>query len=1148
MFVRLMRSGALVLLVLLSLAAWAAPRPVAGKAAAPSLLFIGKPGNYLEVAYLQELQAQGFQVQSAAWEEVSPRMLRRYNAVIVVSYTGEANVEAGVEGGFTPLKQRFIAEYLKAGGGVLFFTNTVGAYGKGKLGTVPQWLKQFGMNLYVEAIVDPKRAVLASPPSLKRYSIKFAWTDAITPHPTTAGVKNLWYPVGWGGHTASYAVPLEVSHQWTKLVQTGPDATLNILPPSDMWPELCRQNPPKGPYTLLASRTVNNGRLLICGVHPMWTVESPYHSSLGSVIMKVGEQGKPSDFARLFENSYRWLAAPSLQMGIYGMAVGELPPVPGDTQGIDWSQLTFPGPVTKYYRGTVGAHTALSTGKGTVKEWADAAKAAGFDFIIFAEDMAAMNKDKWLELHRQCKAATTPSFIAYPGLEYRNPIGTRGFLPVGYRYTDWFPKEWLTPDGKMLNIDRGWSPQKGWGATKNASGQIMTFLTHMENGYFDYAKGPTPPWDHKLYSYFTVFSTEKKQPLDSALKDYLHVCASASNPAPYALDLLFDPADLTGAIQAGRPHLVVSADPDPRAPEDTSLQTVFDRFVVNNAAYTLGSGCYRGWQGPVATQGPALRFMFRGGYQWEGVEFPRYWIERHAGPQEKDWYMPSWYGLKLCLDADSPAGIKSVTLYDGDQLFRQYDGKGQRQVRITLDVVQAPTRHLIAVVTDANGKQAVSREIWMEQQMQLYTYCGDRVNSFMVGFSPVHGHPYESIDKKAHEVRHFYPQMVSPDIVIDSYSTNAVYKYEELSDTMGWHNWAPHYPRADYTYAQRTFQWHNRHGNKVSYNTHFSQGVYWDGFVPMDETPKGQLLKPDLQIFENTLSLKKAITVDADGFLPGSVLTWEFPLNKEAPVVFTMTAIDDQGVSTSETDGSKPLAGALRDNSTVAFGPRGNAAGYTVRWTAEGLAYVTAVKDGKLLVKTGIKPGARNAAGQTIAWRTEQINRQFIPAQVQKPDWFAVKAGKLAGAPLCELHVSAQDNVAAVEIKRAATDLNCQPIVVDGVNRNWTAAYYEKPTGLIRPIGVLDGKAYAQLPGAKKNVTAIIGNLIRADRPEVQAEMFQETDGAGQPTGTWKVDAYNPTEQPLAVTFTVPAAFDLIKTRTHTATLPARGSVQFTLK
>ncbi|HEY3416508.1 MAG TPA: hypothetical protein VGM23_06465, partial [Armatimonadota bacterium] len=614
----------------------------------PSILFIGKPGIYLDVAYLHELQAHGFQVDSQPWEAIQPNVLRRYNTVVICGIWGIDNAIA-----FDETRQRYINEYMKAGGGVLVSITTMGSYTQVRLGSFPAWLKSYGIDLYIEAISDPTQQAPATSPSLKRYSIKFAWTTAIAKHPITAGVKTLWYPTGMGGHCATASTPLNISHQWQSLVQTSPGAKTDIS--TDVWKNMWRADRPAGPYTIFAARSVNNGRLAVLGVDPMWILWSPYHPSLGSEIMKVGEQGKPSDFWKLLENSYRWLSAPSLQMGSYGPDIAVHPPLAGATPAIPWNELTFPPAPKKYYRGTVGAHTALSTGKGSVQDWADAAKQAGFDFIIFTEDLAAMKGDKWKQLQSACKAATSDTFIAYPGIEYKNAAGVRGFAPLGYR--DWLHQEWLTDDGKMLNIDRGWTPEKGWGAkTGHKSGQIEFFLAWQMNGYFDFAHNPAPYWDNKLYSLFPVWSMQNKQPLDNALREFLHANTLHVNPSAYALDLLYDPADIATTLKEGRPHLVVSADADPRFPEEASLKTIFNRMVVNDTSDGLGSGCYRGWAGPVATQGPAMRWMFRGGYLWDGVEFPRYWIERYMGPQEADWYMPSWYHMKLRLDADSDAG------------------------------------------------------------------------------------------------------------------------------------------------------------------------------------------------------------------------------------------------------------------------------------------------------------------------------------------------------------------------------------------------------------------------------------------------------------------------------------------------------------
>jgi hypothetical protein len=45
----------------------------------------------------------------------------------------------------------------------------------------------------------------------------------------------------------------------------------------------------------------------------------------------------------------------------------------------------------------------------------------------------------------------------------------------------------------------------------------------------------------------------------------------------------------------------------------------------------------------------------------------------------------------------------------------------------------------------------------------------------------------------------------------------------------------------------------------------------------------------------------------------------------------------------------------------------------------------------------------------------------------------------------------------------------------------------------------------------------------------------------GQPTGTWRLELFNPTEKPMDAALTVDPAFSLVKNRTMKASIPARG-------
>ena len=168
--------------------------PVAAPATAPgAAVHRQAPGVHGGRPTCRSLEAHGFQVDAAAWDSVTPDLLRHYNAVIITGFWGEYasgnNVEAGVKSGFSGLRPRYLAEYIKAGGGVLVALNSMGAYGEGRLGEVPDWLKQFDCNFWVEAITDPARQVLASPPSIRRYNTMMAWTDDLAKHPITAGAK-----------------------------------------------------------------------------------------------------------------------------------------------------------------------------------------------------------------------------------------------------------------------------------------------------------------------------------------------------------------------------------------------------------------------------------------------------------------------------------------------------------------------------------------------------------------------------------------------------------------------------------------------------------------------------------------------------------------------------------------------------------------------------------------------------------------------------------------------------------------------------------------------------------------------------------------------------------------------------------------------
>jgi hypothetical protein len=212
------------------------------------------------------------------------------------------------------------------------------------------------------------------------------------------------------------------------------------------------------------------------------------------------------------------------------------------------------------------------------------------------------------------------------------------------------------------------------------------------------------------------------------------------------------------------------------------------------------------------------------------------------------------------------------------------------------------------------------------------------------------------------------------------------------------------------------------------------------------------------------------------------------------------------------------------------------------------MGYSVSRKKDFVTIKIGVLMKDRNKKGETFVWRTEHLNRSIEPDKATNPKWFDVAKGKAEKLPLCELHVDTENNVAVTELKKAAFDTESQPIVVRGVNPATTAYMYEKGTDKFRPVGVWDKKVFVQVPGNTENVTLVVGNIVIPDRDNVKVEMFPITDRNGKLTGKWLIDAHNNNEKDMKVTFSVPEAFDFIKTRSKTVEIPVRSSVRFEME
>jgi hypothetical protein len=101
-----------------------------------------------------------------------------------------------------------------------------------------------------------------------------------------------------------------------------------------------------------------------------------------------------------------------------------------------------------------------------------------------------------------------------------------------------------------------------------------------------------------------------------------------------------------------------------------------------------------------------------------------------AGGGWWDWTRYLWF-VKMSVSSD--AGLKEIVVMNGPHPFRRFLPGGAKHFEETLVLTHNDMHNLILIVTDANGRQAISDEEWDKNQLLQLTWCADRNN--MLGYA-----------------------------------------------------------------------------------------------------------------------------------------------------------------------------------------------------------------------------------------------------------------------------------------------------------------------------------------------------------------------------------------------------------------------------
>lgn len=673
----------------------------------PAILFGSLRGPSqagIDLTCFKELCDKGYQVDyTMNASELTWDRIRHYNVLVLYATTGK------------PDFPKLVTRFLEAGGGVLLICadHTIPTRS-----LVPDLEKPLDVRMPSECIEETDRARLGALTQASR-AVPIAWTENVAPSPISEGVKGMWYPPGMTS-------PVVPGKEWQVVVRASatarskPSRWLDTATADELNSVFWRKTPESAP-AFVVLRPFKAGRVVLINQWRQFTVGAGTRFIYNREVLSKGIDGKPSDMGRLIENSYNWLAEPSLASGAVGGYTTKpetlVPPNlrPNARQQFEYTFWYWEYQVAEWHRppqyapvfkGLIGARTALSSGKGTVAEYAAAARKAGLDFVIFLEDFATLSREDLRTLEAECKKHGNERLALIPGYSIPTNIGCRLML-IGTNPV--YPPEDVRtgPDKKVFDLQptdpktgkfRGYNgPSFGW--------LLGTWHTSTRDaGYYHLTGDPSwmQMYDLRLYALVALryYSGGK---LIEDVSDQYPITAQGTLPGqPVCVNEVSSPDELIREVASGNALTYAQA---------RSL----DRLMPDALRWT---GQYDGLN-PFISDGPII-------HAW-----PFCYRVMTAGSEN---FVVAPNVMASGIDVSAEKGLKEVRIYDGARLFRRFKLGGVKSWREMLLLNGTIQRNLVLVAEDTAGGRAISnpRRCWKSGGRQP-VFCSDHVNDCKSG-------------------------------------------------------------------------------------------------------------------------------------------------------------------------------------------------------------------------------------------------------------------------------------------------------------------------------------------------------------------------------------------------------------------------------
>lgn len=510
-------------------------------------------------------------------EPLNQPMLKQFHLVLMSQFGGLQAPwfsQADQVRNFFVMKRNIteVRAYVESGGGLVFIPNLGEAGGGAATEAFEPLLGPWGVRVVAANARDPEHGWET-----------YAWTTNITESPLTKDVKRLFYPTQMGRWDDLYPTPPIQLHdeRWRPVVRGMPGSSTQLcLRYTEWFPTEPAQDPP----ILAAIAELGQGRAAVFSISPIYLLSHAYQEpkkkyvgefstgEVNGVVVEKGDGKQTSDGRRLLLNLMKWTGSSGVAgLGGYTEAAYNALPKPDPPAIPKWLQGWRSDSGAQLYKTLIGARSAYSDGDGTVAEYAEAARKAGYSILVMTETFEHFEAKDWARFRKDCEAATTEDLVVLAGLDLADEYGAR-YLLFGQSA---FPQKFmLTDNGQALK----------------QTPYLMLGLTPSTCALARPGGSPLPHEIYKFFSALAVYTYRDGKLVDNGIPAYEWHIHNRSLPLPFVVHEVYSPAGVEAATSGHQ--LFVPAD------------------TPANASWYLRNGHQHYWEVParfLVTSGPVIR-------------------------------------------------------------------------------------------------------------------------------------------------------------------------------------------------------------------------------------------------------------------------------------------------------------------------------------------------------------------------------------------------------------------------------------------------------------------------------------------------------------------------------------------------------------